>query len=183
MSQQPGWSPENTQTTSRWAARKLAGNSPIGEQRSTTVLAKSVALTSVLGLPAAVLWWLLAPGGRILGDAADPMQWFPRDLVFGAVGVGAGIIVALVVFFRTPGRASSPLFLALIVGACLASLIAWQLGQLLGYFWVPLTSAPAGSGVNFTLRSWALLTAWPGALAVMLCGMSLVSLVRRAPVS
>src|SRR5687767_12715115 len=59
------------------------------------------------GVPAGVLWWLLAPGGLnlVTGDAAlasgtNTEVWLPRDLVLAGLFLGAGCLVAVLLAGR-----------------------------------------------------------------------------------
>ena len=91
------------------------------------------------GLPAGVLWWLLAPradfritpdGPIVLGDPVDELL-IADDAVFALVMAGVGLVCGGAAWWLRRRRGVATV-LALGLGGGLASVVAWQLGELLG---------------------------------------------------
>ena len=91
------------------------------------------------GLPAGVLWWLLAPRAdfRITADGpvalGEPVEelLIADDAVFALVLAGLGLICGAAAWWLRRRRGVATL-LALVLGGGLASVVAWQVGELLG---------------------------------------------------
>ncbi|MGC0237889.1 hypothetical protein [Arthrobacter sp. SD76] len=84
-----------------------------------------LAVPAAAGVPAGILWWLLAPGGLNLitrdpGLAAgtNPAVWLPRDLTLAAIMVVAGCVLG--VFLADKKRANPQAALLLGLGGALA---------------------------------------------------------------
>ncbi|UIK89680.1 hypothetical protein [Arthrobacter polaris] len=60
--------------------------------------------STVTGLGAGILWWLLAPGGAFYGDGKNSEIWFLRDATLGILLMFAGLLSAVMVL-RTCGTA------------------------------------------------------------------------------
>lgn len=130
-----------------------------------------LAVPALAGIPAGILWWVLAPGGLnlitrdpALGTGANPAAWLPRDLTLGVLLLFGGCLLA--VFFadgRRPGRHAA-LLLAL-AGAALGALLAWQSGMAAARLWGPAVDASANASIAFSLRAWPVLLLGPGAAA------------------
>lgn len=124
------------------------------------------------GIPAGILWWLMAPGGLnlitrdpALATGANPATWLPRDLTLGALLLFAGCLLAVfLVDGRRPGRRAA-LVLALTGGA-LGALLAWQAGMAAARLWSPPVDATANASIAFSLRAWPVLLLWPAATAI-----------------
>jgi hypothetical protein len=114
--------------------------SPWAEARADLGPALRVAaLLGLCGIPAGLLWWWLAPRAdfRITADGPIPIGRPSEELqvaddvvlalILAALGVLAGIVV-----WRRRGLRGVAAVLALAVGTCLAGLLAWQGGELLG---------------------------------------------------
>jgi len=105
-------------------------------QPGRTVLLQ-VGLFVALGLIGGVLWWLLTPrphyqvvSGQVSMDAIQVMKQVDADMWFAVISAGLGLLVGVVVALRrTPGPMGSVLFMTL--GAGLAALLMWQMGELL----------------------------------------------------
>ncbi len=137
-----------------------------------------VVVCSVLAaLPAAVVWWLLAPltlvekrgDGlyRVAGEGDETAV--AADGWFAGVTLAAGVAVALVAYLRTrPGRVV-PL-VALVVGGVLGALVAWQVGHLLGPDALRTTAAGLPDGATFRgpldVSAYGVLLAWPMATVI-----------------
>jgi hypothetical protein len=105
--------------------------------RSSALLMSALAL---IGLPAGVLWWLLAPrldfritsGGPVPVDAVPSSELLIADdgvyvLVLAALGLLCGAAA-----WRIRRRRGVAIVVALAVGATLMAVLAWQMGQYLG---------------------------------------------------
>lgn len=131
-----------------------------------------VAVPSLAGIPAGILWWVLAPGGlnlitrdQALATGANPATWLPRDLTLGALLLFAGCLLAVfLVDGRRPQRQAA-LLLAL-AGGMLGALLAWQTGMAAARLWSPPVDASANASIAFSLRAWPVLLLWPAATAI-----------------
>lgn len=99
----------------------------------------TLAVLAVAGLPAGVLWWLLAPRAdfRITSDGPVPIGnpsqelLVADDVVFTLVVAGLGLLAGVVLWFRRGFRGVAAV-VALALGVLAAGGLAWQLGELLG---------------------------------------------------
>lgn len=131
-----------------------------------------VAVPALAGIPAGILWWVLAPGGLnlitrdpALATGANPATWLPRDLTLGALLLFAGGLLAVfLVDGRQPQRQAA-LLLAL-AGAMLGALLAWQTGMAAARLWSPPVDASANASIAFSLRAWPVLLLWPATTAI-----------------
>jgi hypothetical protein len=98
-----------------------------------------VAALVLAGLPAGVLWWLLAPradyritadGPAVLGNPSEELL-VADDAVFVLVLAGIGLVCGAAAWWLRRRRGVATL-LALAVGTGLAAVVAWQVGELLG---------------------------------------------------
>jgi hypothetical protein len=139
------------------------------------------------GIPAGVLWWVLAPGGMNLitrnpafGDGTNPEVWLPRDLTLGGLFVFAGCLMAVFLTDKA-GRAAQAAFLLSLAGGLVGAIIAWQTGMLAGRLWgVPVDTA-INPSVAFSLRSLSVLLLWPAATAISVFVLSLLNLLSKGP--
>ncbi|MBT2567055.1 hypothetical protein J7I84_11235 [Arthrobacter sp. ISL-85] len=124
------------------------------------------------GVPAGLLWWLLAPGGLnlitrdpALASGTVPMVWLPRDLTLAGLLVLAGCLLAV---FLADGKRPYPqaALLAGLAGALAGSVVAWGTGILAARLWGPAVDASANASIAFSLRAWPVLLLWPAATAV-----------------
>lgn len=129
------------------------------------------------GLFAGVLWYLLSsPPNYVMGDDQGAIiteqglsQVFAMDIWFLFIGLAVGLGVGAVgwVLFHRWGWL---MVVAVVVGALLAGLLAWQFGQLLGPrdFAERIVQAVPGDKVSMDLQihSIGLLCVWP--LAAMM---------------
>ena len=94
---------------------------------------------ALAGVPAGVLWWLLAPRAvyRVTEAGPVPVGTPPLELQVGGdvvlafVLLGLGALAGAVAWLLRRGRGVGML-LVLAVGTSLAAVIAWQTGELLG---------------------------------------------------
>jgi LPXTG-motif cell wall-anchored protein len=127
------------------------------------------ALLVLAGIPAGLLWWLLAPREdyRVLGDGAvealgdtSSELFAADDVVFVLILGGLGLLAGIGAWFLRRRRGVTMLA-ALAVGTGLAGVLAWQLGELLG----PGPTAEDLSDVGATVTTRLELASMP-ALAV-----------------
>ncbi|MFJ6077865.1 hypothetical protein ACIQC0_06100 [Pseudarthrobacter sp. NPDC092419] len=131
-----------------------------------------LAAPALAGIPAGILWWLLAPGGlnlitrdSALATGANPATWLPRDLTLGGVLLFAGCLLAVFLVDGRRPRRQAALMLAL-TGAALGALVAWQAGMAAARLWSPPVDASANASIAFSLRAWPVLLLWPAATAI-----------------
>lgn len=133
------------------------------------------------GLPAGLLWWLLAPGGALYGSGRDPQTWLPRDFVFGLIGFVAGLVVGWLVARQRHRPGAAAKVACAVIGSVIGSLIAWQFGLWLGDMFTHLSGEPASPHMQFSLLGLGALAIWPAA-AALLCFIIIVgSMLRRKP--
>jgi hypothetical protein len=100
------------------------------------------------------------------------------DSIFALLGLGAGVLTALVAFLLTRARGGGIAVAAgLALGGLAGSLVAWQLGTALGPSADVIGNAKrAGAGVQFSasleLGAHGALLVWPMAAMVVLLGLS-----------
>ncbi|WP_157944081.1 hypothetical protein [Blastococcus atacamensis] len=93
---------------------------------------------ALTGIPAGLLWWLLAPKAvyRITDEGPVPVGRLVAEVQAGADAVlvlvllGLGLLVGLA-SWRLRSRRGVGTLIVLAVGGCLASLVAWRFGELL----------------------------------------------------
>jgi hypothetical protein len=131
-----------------------------------------LAVPALAGVPAGILWWLLAPGGLnlitrdpALATGANPAVWLPRDLTLAGIMLFAGCLLAV---FLADGKRPNPqaALLLCLAGALAGSLLAWQTGMLAARLWGPVVDTTANASIGFSLRSVPVLLLWPAAAAV-----------------
>ena len=152
-------------------ARRGAGARWPGRAELRADLRGSLVLVGVLvlaGVAAGLLWWARAPRAtfEVTADGLVPVGHPSAELPFADDGVltlvlaGIGLVAGLVAW-RLRRRRGVATVLALAVGTVLASLAAWQLGELLGAGPSPAELAAVGTRVITPLRLGS-----PAALAV-----------------
>lgn len=128
----------------------------------------TIAAVAVAGLPAGVLWWLLAPradfritsgGPTAIGNPSDELL-AADDVIFTLIVAGLGLLAGLVLWWRRGFRGVAAV-VALALGTLAASALAWQLGELLGPGPSPAALRHVGAKVTTGLH----LESWP-ALAI-----------------
>ncbi|HYH24172.1 MAG TPA: hypothetical protein VD834_02395 [Blastococcus sp.] len=118
----------------------------------------------VAGVPAGVLWWALAPRAdyRVTADGPVPVGapsgelQVADDAVLVFVLLGLGVLAGGAAWLRRRGRGVGTL-VVLALGASLAALAAWQVGELLG---APPTEADL-AGIGGTVTTGLTLGAFP----------------------
>lgn len=134
---------------------------------------RRAALTAAFGVPVGLLWWVLAPSGLniLSGDPAlrngsNLETWLPRDLVLAGLFLLAGCIAgALGSGTKHQEPSSKDVVLAVAAGMA-GALLAWGTGVLSGLWWGTPEDASTNASVAFSLRSYAVLAIWPGAIAL-----------------
>ncbi|MFI5527978.1 hypothetical protein ACIA8O_05410 [Kitasatospora sp. NPDC051853] len=140
---------------------------------------------AVLGAVMGVLWLQLAPRVMLIAGSdairyVDPEgeQRAGADGTFALLGLGAGVLCALVAFVLTRRRGGGiAVATGLAVGGLAGSVIAWQLGTRLGPSTDVVASAKkAGQGVQFSaaleLGAHGALLVWPMAAMILLLALS-----------
>ncbi|NLU74594.1 ABC transporter permease [Streptomyces sp. HNM0575] len=129
-------------------------------------------LVLVLGVGLGLLWWWLAPrvplvkvdGGVFLKDP-EGEEAIGADGTFVLLALGFGLVTGLVAFLRSRAGGIG-IVIGLAVGALLGSVLAWQLGVLLGPS-SDLAASAKAAGTNKTfdgplkLQAKGALLAWP----------------------
>ncbi|PNH80514.1 hypothetical protein [Arthrobacter sp. AFG20] len=138
------------------------------------------------GIPAGLLWWLLAPGGQnlISGDSAlssgtNSQGWLPRDLVLAGLFVFAGCLVAVLLSGRRDGGTRRLLLLSVAASAA-AAVLAWRTGVLAGIWLGGPQDTSANASVAFSLRSLTVLVLWPAAVAAGFFVLRIIGLLRAS---
>jgi hypothetical protein len=136
------------------------------------------------GIPAGLVWWLLAPGGLNLvsGNAAlasgtNTEVWLPRDLVLAGLFVFAGCLVAVLLTGRKDAG-SRRMLAASVAASAAAAVLAWQSGVLAGLWFGGPQDTSVSASVAFSLRSYAVLLLWPAAVAAGYFAISLLTFLR-----
>jgi hypothetical protein len=146
------------------------------------------AIIAAAGIPAGLLWWLLAPGGLNLltGDPAlakgtNAEGWLPRDLVLAGLVLLAGCLTGFLLNGKRNGPPAPAAIVLAVAAGALGALIAWQAGMLAGQWWGTAEDTAPNASIAFSLRSFAVLAVWPAAVAISVFVTSLVSLLRNPP--
>lgn len=123
--------------------------------RSSALLVLALALA---GVPAGLLWWALAPradfrvtdtGPVAIGDVSAELL-VADDAVFVLVLAGVGLLAGAATWLLRRRRGVATV-LALALGSCLAAVVAWQVGELLGGGPSEAELADAGARVTTSL--------------------------------
>ncbi|MFE4836132.1 hypothetical protein ACFRAU_15815 [Arthrobacter sp. NPDC056691] len=138
------------------------------------------------GIPAGLLWWLLAPGGQNLVSGNSALSsgthsegWLPRDLVLAGLFVFAGCLVAVLLAGRRDGGTRRMLLLS-VAASAVAAVLAWQIGVLAGRWLGAPQDTSANASVAFTLRSLTVLVLWPAAVAAGFFVLRIIGLLRAS---
>ena len=129
----PAWPPVGSAATAYWPGWPEIR----ADLRSSGLLFSALGL---LGLPAGVLWWLLAPrlDFRITTAGPVPVVAVPPEELFiaddGTFAVGALVIGILcgVAVWRLRRRRGVATVITLALGTLTGAALAWQIGELLG---------------------------------------------------
>jgi hypothetical protein len=144
-----------------------------------------LAVPAVAGVPAGILWWLLAPGGLnlftrdpALGVGTNPDVWLPRDLTLAGLLVFAGCLLAVFLADRKRADPQADLWMGLVGGLC-GAVVAWQAGLLSARLWGPAVDASANASIAFSLRALPVLLLWSAATALAVFVLELMHLLGR----
>ena len=116
-----------------------------------------VAALALLGVPAGVLWWLLAPradyritadGPVVLGQPSEELV-VADDAVLVLVLAGIGLLCGAAAWWLRRRRGVATV-LALAIGCTLTAVVAWQVGEMLG---TPPTAAELAEVGNVVTTS------------------------------
>ncbi len=144
-----------------------------------------LAVPAAAGVPAGILWWILAPGGLnlitrdpALGAGTNPVVWLPRDLTLAGLLVFAGCILAVFLADKKRRDPQADLLMGL-AGALCGAVLAWQAGLVSAQLWGPDVDASANASIAFSLRGLPVLLLWPAATAVSVFVLELMRLLGR----
>jgi hypothetical protein len=128
--------------------------------RSVRAGALAAVLVAVAGLGIGLLWLGLAPRlgiikiaeGFIYADK-DPEEAIAADAVFGFLGLGAGVVVAVLGWVLLRRYRGVAVLTGLVVGSLIGAWLAWWLGVRLGMaqFEAARDSAPIGGRIEAPL--------------------------------
>ena len=134
--------------------------------------ALAVSVSAVVGLPAGLIWWLVAPSAKVqkradglyrAGGEGDESV-IGADMWFGAVTAVIAIVVAYLIYRRTQPARLGPL-LGLTRGGVSGAIIAWQTGAFLGPGAIVDTARGLRVGAVFdsplAVNAAGMLLAWP----------------------
>jgi hypothetical protein len=116
-----------------------------------------VVVLALVGLPAGVLWWLLAPradyritadGPVALGQPSEELV-VADDAVLVLVLAGIGLLCGGAAWWLRRRRGVATVF-ALAIGGTLTAVVAWQMGEMLG---TPPTAAELAEVGNVVTTS------------------------------
>lgn len=150
-----------------------ASGRPGREPGVRAVTWRNAAAIAAAGIPAGLLWWLLAPSGLNLLSGNPELRsggntegWLLRDLILAGLFLLAGCISGAVASgSRHKGPSGGDVLLAVGAGA-LGALAAWGTGVLCGLWWGAPEDTSASASIAFSLRSLAVLAIWPAATAL-----------------
>ncbi|TLM81607.1 hypothetical protein FDW83_15645 [Pseudarthrobacter sp. NamE2] len=142
---------------------------------------------ALAGVPAGILWWLLAPGGLnlitrdpALATGGNPAVWLPRDLTLAGLMLFAGCLLAVFLAGKRRPNPQAALVLGL-AGALVGNVLAWQAGVLSARLWGPAVDSSANASIAFSLRALPVLLLWPAATAVSVFVLELLALLNKKP--
>lgn len=146
-----------------------------------------VVVPALAGIPAGILWWLLAPGGGnlitrdpSLAVGTNPSVWLPRDLTLAGLLVFAGCVLAVFLADEKRPRPEAALVSGL-AGALCGSLLAWRTGLIAAQLWGAPVDASLNASIAFSLRALPVLLLWPAATAVAVFVLELMNQLGRKP--
>lgn len=150
-----------------------ASGRPAPETGKSAVSWRKAAVIAAAGLPAGLLWWLLAPSGLNLLSGNPELRsggntegWLPRDLVLAGLFLLAGCISGAVASgTKHHGPSGRDVLLAVGAGA-VGAFAAWGTGVLCGLWWGTPEDTSVSASIAFSLRSLAVLAIWPAATAL-----------------
>jgi len=143
--------------------------------------------TAVVGLPAGLVWWLVAPRAGLVVTASGVFPHEPENKAFIAVDgsfavvvLVAGVLTGALVWARWRRRGVSAVA-GLTAGGLLGALVACWVGRLLGSVDVEARAAEAGAGAviqaPLDVRAYGVLCLW--AIASVTVFLALVAGYKR----
>ncbi|HET8879668.1 MAG TPA: hypothetical protein VFN00_09465 [Arthrobacter sp.] len=149
------------------------GGSPVRSRRGFTLPWKGLLIIAAAGIPAGLLWWLLAPTGLnlisrdpALASGSNPSTWLPRDLVLAGLFLLAGCLSGILIAGSKPASLPALTVVAAVAAAAAGALLAWGTGLLAGNLFTPAHDTSASASIAFSLRAYAVLLVWPAATAL-----------------
>ncbi len=146
-------------------------------------------LPAAAGVVIGILWWILAPGGGNLvsgnpelANPANPDSWLPRDLVLAGLMLVAGCVTGLMLDGKLQGTGVGRRLALALAGGAAGAAVAWVVGLVAAQLWGPAPDPSLGADYGFTLRSYAVLVLWPGAIAFVTFVLALFGVLSRKPV-
>ena len=134
---------------------------------------RGLAAIAAAGIPAGLLWWLLAPTGLnlitrdpALGAGSNPATWLPRDLVLAGLFLLAGCLSGVLIAGNRPARLSAAAVVLAVAAGAAGALLAWGTGLLAGSWWSAPGDTSASASIAFSLRAYSVLLIWPAATAL-----------------
>ncbi|MGT2460456.1 hypothetical protein [Sinomonas atrocyanea] len=158
--------PEGPQTPEAAESRGAAEDAQRSERRERMSLVRWCVYPLLGGLVLGTVWVAAAPGGLFYGAGTDYETWDERDLLFGALGLAAGlaVTVALAVGRRRTGLPNRGL--AALAGSTLGTLAAWGTGVGLGHMLGARGVSPSVAESAFGLQALSALAVWPAVVAL-----------------
>jgi hypothetical protein len=109
-------------------------------RRSAKVAVLTAAAVAVAGVPLGLLWRLLAPPvpminvgpGGIVVDDPSPEEFMAADGWFVILGLGFGLLVAVLAWLVLRRHRGPGLVLGVTAGTLAAAVVAWQVGRWIG---------------------------------------------------
>ncbi|HEX5510417.1 MAG TPA: hypothetical protein VFX41_01765 [Actinomycetales bacterium] len=143
----------------------------------------------LLGVVAGVVWWALAPKGRVLAQPGyllpldNPELQAGQDVTFATVTAVAGLLVAAWTVRRPAAVGTKDVLTAVLAGVP-GAVLAWQAGRLLGPP-APSTGPTAGGGdpvpAPLDVHALGLVGLWPAVTATVLFAVLLASALLTRP--
>ncbi len=139
--------------------------------------ALAVVVSGLVGLPAGLVWWLVAPlspvekraDGLYRAGGEGDESLIAADVRFGVVTVVAAIAVTIVLYLRTRPARLGPL-IGIAIGGVVGAVVAWQTGAFLGPDAVRTTARSVRVGGSFdgplTVSATGMLLVWPLAAVI-----------------
>lgn len=145
---------------------------PTAVHRRRSHSARAGLVTAAVGLPAGLVWWLVAPraalivtaGGGVFPHQPENKAYIAADGWFAVVALVAGVLTGALVWARWR-RGGVEAVAGLTAGGLLGALVAFAVGKLLGSVDVAARAAEAGVGAviqaPLDVRAYGVLCLWP----------------------
>jgi hypothetical protein len=127
-------------------------------RRTTAVSAATGAAVALAGAPLGLLWHVLAPAVPMLNTGANgivvndpsPEEFIAAEGWFTLLGLGFGVLAAVVAWLLLRRHRGPALLLGVTVGALAAAAVAWQLGRRIGLSAYEAWRETATAGATFS---------------------------------